>query len=422
MEAISGIQGTSPGERFTFAHLSDIHFAGYRDGAVFDLDSNIRQELIYDLRTLVEKAGPIDAILIGGDIAGRGTVAEYEKATEWIDGLCDEFDVPLEMVFCVPGNHDVYRPAIEGDTLFRTAQEVLLNCSLEEFGVRLEELFTDERHPGLLLSGLDNYNLFAARYSGAIKPDDHRWSWTSQFGDLKIHIVGLSSAILCGPGDAPTADQSRLAIGPQAQVKRFDDDTVTILLSHHPPAWLRDYDIHATFIERAHLQLYGHEHSFAMAPSGGGYRIDAGAVQPPRRVDHWQPSYNVISVYRDSNDSARRILDLYARRLGDDHIFTTVEEGEDLKRESIAVGVSPATAGAPPEPVAPSPAPDPIEERYVARRLFEVSRDTRTRIGRELGLLNETDQGVSEGVRWRRALEQARAEGRLAELKEKVDG
>lgn len=422
MEAVSGIHETSLGERFTFAHLSDIHFAGYRDGAVFDVESIIRHELACDLRALVEKAGPIDAILIGGDVAGRGTEAEYKQAAEWIDVLCQEFGVPPEMVFCVPGNHDVYRPAIEGDRLLRTAQEVLLDCSPEELGVRLEELFTDERHPGLLLSGLDNYNLFAARYSSAIKPDDHRWTWTSQFGDLKIHIVGLSSAILCGPGDVPTADQSRLAIGPQARVKRFDDDTVTILLCHHPPAWLRDYNLHATFVERAHLQLYGHEHSFALAPSGEGYRIDAGAVQPSRKGDTCQPSYNVISLYRDPGNPARLTLDLYARQLGDDHIFTAVEEGEDLRRESISLGTPPTTAGTPPEPVAPSPAPDPIEERYLARRLFEIGRDTRTRIGQELGLLGEAEEGLSEGVRWRRALEQARAEERLAELKEKVDG
>jgi predicted MPP superfamily phosphohydrolase len=404
---------------FGFVHLSDIHFAGYGPEVVFDINSDIRRELVHDLQELVGRAGSLDAILIGGDIAGRGEEEEYKAAARWIDQLCEEFSVPPEMVFCVPGNHDVCRTAIESDSIFRVSQRALLGCSLEELDPLLESLFTNKEHPGLLLRGLAHYNEFAARFRCGMDLNKHRWEWNLEFGDLKIHLVGLASAILCGPDDVKRADQSRLAIGPQARIPRFVDDTVTIMLCHHPPNWLRDYDIVAPFLDRAHLQLYGHEHSFEMKASGAGWRIDAGAVHPSRKEDLWQPSYNLISLHRE-NTGDEVVVEIYPRRLLDDQTFGAMEEGEEFRRETIPVTYEPP-ADVPPLPASAPPAADSIEERQVARRFLDLDKDKRLRIGRDLGLIGDAEEALPEGVRMRHVFDRARAEGRLPELKEKID-
>jgi predicted MPP superfamily phosphohydrolase len=421
MEAVSGTSEISAGATFTFAHLSDIHFGGYREGAVFDVDSDIRRELIHDMRLLLDRAGSLDAILIGGDIAGKGREDEYRSAATWIDQLCDEFGLPPEMVFCVPGNHDVHQSAISGDSILQAAQRALLSCTLEELDPLLEALFTSDDHPGLLLRGLEPYNEFAARYRCEMALEDQRWTWTGEFGNLKIHLIGLASAILSGPDDVREASESRLAIGPQARIPRFTDNTVTILLCHHPPNWLRDYEVVAPFVERAHLQLYGHEHSFDLKRSGAGFRVDAGAVHPSRKEDPWQPSYNLISLHLNTEDRSEVTVDFYPRHLRANQMFAAMEEGEDMRRETISLQPGPPSGG-PPLPTSPAPAADPIEERQVARRFLALGRDTRLRIGRDLGLIGEPEERLPEGVRLRHVFDQARAEGRLEELMEKIDG
>jgi len=416
----TGSAGADCGQpRFTFAHLSDIHFAGYGPEAIFDINSDIRNELVHDLQDLTARVGELDAILIGGDIAGSGQEEEYEAATRWIDHLCEQFDVPSEMVFCVPGNHDVYRPAIEEDSVFSVAQRALLGCSLEDLDPLLEALFTNDEHPGLLLRGLSHYNEFAARFGCPMDLDKHRWEWTLEFGELKIHLVGLASAILCGPDDSKQADQSRLAIGPQARIPRYVDGTVTIMLCHHPPNWLRDYDVVSAFLNRAHLQLYGHEHSFEMKASGAGWRVDAGAVHPSRKEDPWQPSYNLISL-RQGDTASDVAVEIYPRRLLDSQTFGAVEDGGDFRRENISLAYEPPP-GSPPLPVSQPPDADPIEERQIARQFLDLDRDARLRIGRELGLIGQADEVLPEGVRMRHVFDRARAGGRLPELKEKID-
>lgn len=85
---------------FVIAHLSDVHL----DGGARAL-ARTRQVMSY----LNALPGPIDAILVSGDIADHGEPAEYEQArTELVA------DVPVLML---PGNHDVraaYRKVLLG--------------------------------------------------------------------------------------------------------------------------------------------------------------------------------------------------------------------------------------------------------------------------------------------------------------------
>ncbi|WP_329494059.1 metallophosphoesterase [Kitasatospora herbaricolor] len=84
----------------TIAHLSDIHIGqeqagrlGRRDGGARAL---VRAELVMEY--LNGLPGPLDAVLVTGDIADHGTPAEYEKAAKLL--------VSPHPVLTCPGNHD----------------------------------------------------------------------------------------------------------------------------------------------------------------------------------------------------------------------------------------------------------------------------------------------------------------------------
>ena len=46
-------------------------------------------------------------ILITGDLANEGTKQEYEKASIFINKLCEKLQVPKDNICIVPGNHDI---------------------------------------------------------------------------------------------------------------------------------------------------------------------------------------------------------------------------------------------------------------------------------------------------------------------------
>jgi calcineurin-like phosphoesterase family protein/GTPase-associated adaptor domain-containing protein len=403
---------------FTFAHLSDIHLAGYKEGAIFDLEADVRRELVYDLERVVGQSGPLQAILIGGDVAGAGQKAEYDKASKWIDDLCEKFSVPLDNVFCVPGNHDVNWARIRADSVLGTLQIALRDCSLEDFGPQLEAVLTNGRHCGLLLEGLSDYNEFAFQYGCAMALEQQRWEHSMPFGELTLQIIGLASPLISGPLDSRLASESKLALGPQGRLGRFRN-TVTIMMCHHPPAWLRDRSVIGTFLERAHLQLYGHEHSFSMERADAGFRIDAGALHPARD-EPWQPSYNVLSLHESADNGGEVVVDLYARGLNEEHQFGPLDSNEEMRRESMSLmGEEPG--GLPPEPLSDPPQADPINERELARRFVSLSVDERLGIGKELGLLSTADEQLPEGARMRRIFETAREKDELAGLQERLD-
>ena len=88
------------------AHISDLHLDG-SDRATR------RAERVRDL--LWGLPGPVDALLVTGDIADHGTEAEYEEAARLL-GL-REGGAPFPVLTC-PGNHDSrapYRKALLGE-------------------------------------------------------------------------------------------------------------------------------------------------------------------------------------------------------------------------------------------------------------------------------------------------------------------
>ena len=89
-----------------FVHLSDIHFRCW-SGSEYDVDNDLRNELLLDAESVSKDHGQPQGILVTGDIAFSGTSEEYDIAKEWLAELCIKLGRTLENVWCVPGNHDV---------------------------------------------------------------------------------------------------------------------------------------------------------------------------------------------------------------------------------------------------------------------------------------------------------------------------
>lgn len=410
----------TPKGLFRFAHLSDIHFDGYGEGATFDEYSSIRTELAHDLAALVEQVGPLNAIVIGGDVAGGGRESEYGLARSWLEKLCVEFGISfVDRVYCVPGNHDVDWGVIKDDPVIGAIQARLLSCPIEEFNYQLKELVTRGPNIELALSGLDAYNGFASQFRCSFEYSEHSWEQVIPLGPLKLQLIGLNSALISGPSDSQKPEESRLALGPQATNVERQRETFTIVVCHHSPRWLRDRESIDHHLRKGHLQLYGHEHSFEIEEHGRGVKINAGAVQPPKGEEDWEPSYNVITLAVDDSDHELVTVDVYPRVLGQDHTFGPADPSQPMHQFPVSVAITSAGAGAEP-PADDPPELTPPDERRLANEFVDIGPDRRLRIGRDLGLLGEPDENLPEGVRARLVFDRARDQNRLDELEERM--
>src|SRR6266850_6022192 len=90
----------------TWLHLSDLHV---RSGDQYDQRVAL-SALINDLVAIVDTQGlHFDVVFITGDIAFSGRTEEYDLAGRFLRDLSSAISVPMDLVFCVPGNHDVDR-------------------------------------------------------------------------------------------------------------------------------------------------------------------------------------------------------------------------------------------------------------------------------------------------------------------------
>src|ERR1700686_1188621 len=89
----------------TWLHISDFHLreqhAAPQDAVLSSMLADIERR---------RKAGiSFDFILASGDLAFSGKGAEYGLAELFFGELSTVSGVPRELIFCIPGNHDVDR-------------------------------------------------------------------------------------------------------------------------------------------------------------------------------------------------------------------------------------------------------------------------------------------------------------------------
>lgn len=279
-------------DRLTWLHVSDFHFTA--DGDPFS-QTVACDALLNDLGARAAEHGPISFVLVTGDIAFSGRQGEYSRATEFLTELSHCLSVDTSRFFFVPGNHDVDRAAHE----FALVGAIKVLSSQQEVDRALG-------NPARIADLIDRQAAYRD-FAGAFAPDRERIQTPDGLGyvaqlqieQLKLAIVGLNSAWLCGgDGEATSLIIGERQILAALALVRSIDPHLVIALVHHPIEWLTDWDqqscrtsllIHAHFLHRGHM----HESDVSMSPHRRCVVVAAGSAHAGR---FYPNSYNIVCL------------------------------------------------------------------------------------------------------------------------------
>lgn len=290
-------------------HLSDIHFHKRHSGGIYDLDADLRNEIERDAEQMYGQLGPVNGLLITGDIAFAGHQEEYAIALQWLQRLCGKLGCPPESIWTTPGNHDVDRSVVDGSYLLSALHQRLRPADPQKVDAELRGVLEDPEAAPLLFRPIKNYLDFAAKFRCDIGPTALYWEHDLILNDgSTLRLRGLNSTLVSGKLDNDA--ENKLILGTLASTLKREDGVEYLTLCHHPPQWLRDQDVVETNLNaRARIQLFGHKHVQKLDQINNTLRLTAGAVHPERAESGWQPRYNylVVSVH---NEGGGRKLDV----------------------------------------------------------------------------------------------------------------
>lgn len=291
-------------------HLSDIHF---REPACLttrgDRDAPYRTRLEADLLGLCNEDGiPVDAILVGGDIAFKGHPDEYMAAKDWLLRVAARCGCEPGGILTVPGNHDVDRAICAAVDVSNAQEAIAKEVGLFNRDRQLTRQLGYAPSAEALFKPLQAYNDFAAQFGCGIFPSHPFWEKDLKLADgVTLRVYGLTSVLISGLGDRDNAP-GRLFLGSAQVVLSPQEDVINLVLSHHPPSWFSDAaDAENTINARAPLQFFGHEHDQRCLRPPEFFRFLAGAVNPDREEPRWNPGYNLVDLHVDGEGLTRGV-------------------------------------------------------------------------------------------------------------------
>lgn len=416
-----------PQSRLRLLHLSDIHFTAFDGRSNIDLEHAVRARMLDDIRYLRATIGPMDAILVVGDVAARGKDAEYQVAASFLEEVCAAVGVSPARVACVPGNHDIDRSAL--GPLHAAVRHQLRGIDPLAISDTLQAIVLDDLGSTVLFRPLASYNTFALRYGCDISQEKLLWApKILPFGQRELRISGITSAWICDQQDSDKRDSDRIVAGLfQVASAGEGPNAISLILCHHPLHWLRDGELIRPWLARAHVVLTGHEHAAGIEVSEDGRSVvvASGAVNPSRTDAGWIPAYNVIEITEAPANGVTVTIHTriwQAKRTGRAEFGPADERPYSLSLE-LAGGSSPmptppdqATAGPRVEPTPPEPMQS--QDRELLYAIMASPPDRRRSVARRLDLLSDAVMGLEAD---RELLSRALASGRLTELKEQIE-
>ena len=155
-------------------HLSDIHFRCW-SGTEYDVDNDIRNELMLDAARVSGSLGQPQGILVAGDIAFSGDTQEYQAAKAWLFDFCDKLGRTLENVWCVPGNHDVDRSQIKNSPILSSIHTGIRQSAQKDIDEQIRLFLDDPEAATIIFRPVTEYNKFAAAFGCQTKPGNTSW-------------------------------------------------------------------------------------------------------------------------------------------------------------------------------------------------------------------------------------------------------
>ncbi|MCP4702788.1 MAG: metallophosphoesterase [Gammaproteobacteria bacterium] len=280
--------------KLRYLHLSDLHLSanlGLNQGVV-------TRSLLDALGKLGINNKPLDFIVITGDVAFAGNMADYEVAKTFCGDLLKVTGLSRERLYLVPGNHDINRDAVSPvDCMAWKNFE-----NQDDITIALE----DKNHFRKLMHKFADFNRFAEQVTGKCRFSEEDYYFVeplhlSKEGQtVHIELLGLNSALFAGyDGD----DQQKLALGltqVDSALQRMDKQTALCIgFFHHPFECFLQHDkvCRNRLINKLDLLLTGHLHKpdnvYNHDPAGRCLSISAGAGFETRESHN---SFNIVDI------------------------------------------------------------------------------------------------------------------------------
>ena len=217
-------------------HISDFHMQDNPSSA----QDAVLTAMLDDIGQRYMDGLVFDFVLATGDLAFSGKESEYTLVEAFFDQLVDTISLPRDMIFCIPGNHDVNRDRQK--TCFVGARSILNDQSA------IYSFLEDNEERETLLIRQSNFREFQGHYFQGQKRDrtEDNLGYVSiiEVDDIRIAIMGLNSAWLADGGQK---DNNQLLLGEQQvknaiKIAKQGNPHIVIGMTHHPFDLLRDFD------------------------------------------------------------------------------------------------------------------------------------------------------------------------------------
>jgi hypothetical protein len=272
---------------FAWLHLTDLHVGQPREAGRLP---NLECAFLEDLERVVPALNePTRVVFFSGDLVFRGTNEEFVRATAVLGRLLTRLhelnrkidaEAPPPVLFPVPGNHDLVRPA--------PAEAERIRGAFAGRGPTSPDLLGPGQAPArkLVDAAFAPYRAWLSQGLLPFPPDGRdgllpgdRVAPVSR-GGVSVGIVGLNSTCLhlgdVGPGTQHLDLLQMTSLLGEQPEDWFAEHHFHVLVTHHPPSWLTEA-ARTTLSEeirrgsRFDLHLYGHAHD-------GRHEVDPGTT------------------------------------------------------------------------------------------------------------------------------------------------
>lgn len=312
--------------------ISDIHWQKTLELA--DDYKDIQELMLQDVRYYCKhNEEKFDRILICGDIAFSGQLAEYKKAETFIQQLCHIIGCKTTDVNMIPGNHD---RNVDAD--FKTTRELLHKAFDvdKECDKKLENLLLSEFETYKMLNKpFEQYAIFAndtfdsaeSLMYNSLQEDYKEYDrnndtmyWVSEFetklSGYSVYLYGFNTAFTSDLNDYDVDNDKRkdghklflpkITYNPASLL----DGRINIMMAHHPMGFIHNGEsIQKDLDKKYKLQLYGHVHMSNAESNADAIHIFSGSFEPGAYdTSIYRPTYNIIELSVKENENKEDLL------------------------------------------------------------------------------------------------------------------
>lgn len=329
--------------------LSDIHFLSLYEE--MDPHYRFRKAFLKDVEDYCNEYGPINRILVCGDIACKGAKEEYEAAYHFFEQLCEKVGCKQEEIYIVPGNHDKNFCAPNAEWRH------LINAGLANENVDSDKLFTDLLSKDFaefkaLYQPFKEYHDFAVRMDsieplmtkcldisgadGNLYQNEKDKAYMTEslgcIGDYPVQLYAMNTSLNADWDDINDFGKGHKLFLPKLSynIPAAENGCINIAMMHHPTSNLAQGEQIAQVLDGLfQIQIFGHLHQ-PVSDGKNNIHIHSGALQPPKNENDNNEGY--FSIYN--------ILELDVKKQDGDDILRAqlrVEKYDEDKNEFVEV-------------------------------------------------------------------------------------